>query len=221
MIHVKICGLTRIEDALCAADAGADLLGFVFYTGSPRNVSWQTARTMAAAAKDRRPDMCCVGLFVDAPEELIAEVLDSCGLELAQLHGNEPPDMIARLEQRAYKAIRPRSASELEGILRQYGARAAPPDLLCDTYVSGQPGGSGQVGDWALAAELAARRRILLAGGLTPGNVVQAIEKVRPWGVDVSSGVEEAPGRKSQAAIRRFIAAVRNWETQAQQPPAG
>ncbi len=217
MVRIKICGLTQVQDALCAADVGADLLGFVFYIGSPRYVSWQAARTMAAAAKDRRPEVLCVGLFVDAPAALIGETLDFCGLDLAQLHGDEPLDLAADLGRRAYRAIRPRSAAELDSILRRYGARPAPPDLLYDTYVAGQPGGTGQVGDWSLAAELAAQRRILLAGGLTPHNVAQAIERVRPWGVDVSSGVEEAPGRKSQAAIRQFIAAVRQWETRMEQ----
>ena len=213
MVQIKVCGLTNIPDALCAVDAGADFLGFVFYSKSPRNVSWHTAGTIVSAVKAQRPDVVCVGLFVDEPEPLILSVLDFCGLDLAQLHGNEPPYVVSRFGWRAYKAIRPRSLAELHDYLSRYEARFVPPDLLFDAYVPGKPGGTGQVGDWSLATQLAARRRIFLAGGLTPHNVSEAILVVRPWGVDVSSGVEEAPGRKSHAAIRQFVSAVRESES--------
>jgi len=209
MTQVKICGLTNQVDALFAAEAGANLLGFVFYSKSPRNVAPETVRRLVPDIKSGWPEVLCVGLFVGEPVEFIREMLGFCDLDLAQLHGKEPPRVVSELSGRAFKAIRPRSAAEAEENVVRYATFSSPPDLLIDTYNPDKPGGTGQVGDWSLAARVAVRRRILLAGGLTPSNVVDAIRMVRPWGVDVSSGVEAEPGRKSHRAIGEFIAAVR------------
>jgi len=209
MTQVKICGITNQVDALFAAEAGADLLGFVFYSKSPRHVAPETVRTLVPDIKSGWPEILCVGLFVDEPVEFVREMLGFCELDLAQLHGREPPQVVSGFGGRAFKAIRPRSASEAEDNVARYTTFSSPPDLLVDTYHQDKPGGTGQVGDWSLAARVAVRRRILLAGGLTPRNVVDAIRVVRPWGVDISSGVEAEPGRKSHRAIGEFIAAVR------------
>ena len=212
MTQIKICGITNHVDALFAAEIGADLLGFVFYSKSPRNVAPETVRRLVADIKSDWPEVLCVGLFVDEPVEFVREVLSFCDLDLAQQHGKEPPGVVSEFSGRAYKAIRPRSAAEAEDSVARYATLSSPPDLLIDTYDPDKPGGTGQVGNWSLAARVALQCRILLAGGLTPGNVVEAIRVVRPWGVDVSSGVETGPGRKSHRAIGEFIAAVRGTE---------
>ena len=212
MTQVKICGITNRVDALFAAQAGADLLGFLFYSKSPRNVAPETVRTLVPDIKSGWPEVLCVGLFVGEPVEFVREMLGFCDLDLAQLHGGEPPQVVSEFNGRAYKAIRPRSASEAEDDMGRFATFSSPPDLLVDTYHQDKPGGTGQVGDWSVAARVAGQRRILLAGGLTPRNVVEAIRVVRPWGVDVSSGVETEPGRKSHRAIGEFMAAVRTMD---------
>ncbi len=138
-------------------------------------------------------------------------MLNHCDLDLAQLHGEEDPELLALLAKRAFKALRPRSVVEAEADASRY-ARFGPgggPDLLVDAYHPDARGGTGQAGDWNLAAGLARQHRLLLAGGLTPGNVAHAIRQVRPWGVDVASGVEAAPGRKDHDQVRAFIAAAK------------
>jgi len=208
MTKIKICGLTNSEDVHFAARAGADLLGFVFYPKSPRYIEPLTARTVIRELKREFPTVLCVGLFVDEPVDLVRSVLDTCTLDVAQLHGHEPPAVVSALGGRAFRAIRPRSAAEADDALADFGVRTSPPDLLVDTYSAHKPGGTGEIGDWELAAHVASQRNILLAGGLTPQNVAAAIQRVHPWGVDVSSGVESEPGRKSHQAIAAFIAAV-------------
>lgn len=212
MIRVKICGLTNREDVFFAAEAGADLLGFVFYPPSPRHVDTFTVRQLVREVRQAGLAVTCVGLFVDELPEVVSVVLDDCGLDLAQLHGNESPSVISAFHGRAYKAIRPRSAAEAEQAVSQYPVLCQAPDLLLDTYNPKKPGGTGEVGDWGTAAHVARKRRILLAGGLTPANVADAIRTVRPWGVDVSSGIEAEPGRKSHEATAEFITAVRGAE---------
>lgn len=215
-MHIKICGLTNIEDAMVAAEAGADLLGFIFYDKSPRAVD---VRTVAQIIKDIRHvsrftshgSLRTVGVFVNPSLEQVVRTLDYCGLDLAQLHGEEAPELLAALPGRAFKALQPRDAAEAASQAVTF-ARFGPaggPDLLVDAYHPTLRGGAGQAGDWSLAASLAGQHRLLLAGGLTPDNVAQAIDQVRPWGVDVASGVEAAPGRKDHDRIRAFIAATR------------
>lgn len=215
-VHVKICGLTNLEDALAAAEAGADLLGFIFYEKSPRNVDARTVAAIVQALQDFSPatfhlSLRTVGVFVNPSLEQVVRTLDYCGLDLAQLHGEEAPQLLAALPGRAFKALRPQDAAEAASQAATF-ARFGPaggPDLLVDAFHPTLRGGAGQTGDWSLAASLAGEHRLLLAGGLTPDNVAQAIAQVRPWGVDVASGVEAGPGRKDHDRLRAFIAATR------------
>ena len=226
MTIVKICGLTTYDDACAAADAGADLLGFIFYPKSPRYVAPEAVRTIVAAlradaeARDqafshnqslppspRLPRM--VGVFVNTPVAEVRELLEICMLDYAQLHGDEPVADLAALDLRAYKAIRPAQVDQALADAARLGAGAGRhgPRLLVDAFNPNAYGGTGQRGDWDLAARVAAATpRMLLAGGLSAENVADAVRAVNPWGVDVSSGVEASPGRKDQAAVRRFIA---------------
>ncbi len=206
--RVKICGLKTLEDARVAIDSGADLLGFNFYLPSPRYVSPEICSAIVSDLRQRGATATLVGVFVNVPAGTIASFLDRCGLDLAQLSGDEPPETLAALAGRAYKALRPTSPSVLQEALARYPGAPLPPAWLVDAYRPGEYGGTGQVADWSLAQELAQRSPILLAGGLTPDNVTQAIRQVQPWGVDVASGVESTPGVKDPARIQAFIQAV-------------
>ncbi|MCM2265097.1 MAG: phosphoribosylanthranilate isomerase [Desulfuromonadales bacterium] len=197
MVRVKICGITNQEDALHAASCGADALGFVFYPGSPRCVTPAQVRAMGEALP---PFVTRVGLFVNETPERIRAIAGECGLDVLQLHGDEPPEACLLPPYRVIKGVRPRSADDL-GRLAAYPVAA----LLVDAAVPGQFGGTGQRADWQLAAQLAATRRVILAGGLTPANVSAAVQAVRPYGVDVASGVEQAPGRKDPEKVAQFI----------------
>ncbi len=209
MTIVKICGLTTPEDALAAVEAGADMLGFNFYPPSPRYLAPEDcARIVSVLPKG----VTLVGVFVNAPLEQITAILDSCGLHLAQLSGDESPAILRALGGRAFKALRPANQAALEQALLEYSPRPKPPAYLIDAFVKNQYGGTGQVADWSLARLVACRAPILLAGGLTPENVATAIQQVRPWGVDVASGIEAAPGRKDRQKMLTFIQAVRQAE---------
>jgi phosphoribosylanthranilate isomerase len=153
-----------------------------------------------------------VGVFVNTPPREIASVLDDCGLDLAQLSGDEPSEDLQALGERAFKALRPGEARDLREALHQYQSRKNPPACLVDAYQAGQYGGTGQTADWRLARRLSREQPILLAGGLTPANVGQAIAQVQPWGVDVASGVEMSPGRKDAQKIRAIIHAARQQD---------
>ena len=208
MTKVKICGLTSLADAQAAAEAGADMLGFIFYPRSPRFVEPAHAAAIIASIQQMAVSVKTVGLFVDAPLREIQETLRLCRLDFVQLHGGEPPHLLEMLQPQAFKALRPTSLDEAAAEAEWYADLGPPdgPQLLLDAYHPQLHGGTGQVGDWAIAAALAPRYRILLAGGLTPDNVRQAVRQVRPWGVDVSSGVEAAPGQKDHDKVRRFVA---------------
>ena len=206
-LFVKICGVTSKDDARMAADAGADAVGLVFWPGSPRQVDAETARGITAALP---PFVLRVGVFVNADRETLARTAEEAGLDLLQLHGDEPPEALENLPRRALKAIRvgPGFApAEAE----RYAGHAA--GLLLDTRAQGAPGGTGRAFDWSLARGLRERCGFLvLAGGLTPETVGEAIRAVRPHGVDVSSGVESSPGRKDPLKVRAFVEAVRSAE---------
>lgn len=205
-ISVKICGITTVEDGRLAVAAGADAVGFVFWPKSPRAVLPSTARLIAAALP---PFVLRVGVFVDASPEEMRRVADEVGLDVVQLHGDEPPEAVSLAPRRAIKAVRVGPGFRPEDALRYAGRAGA---LLLDTRADGldTPGGTGRTFDWSLVRPVREGTPFLvLAGGLTPDNVGEAIAAVRPDAVDVSSGVESSPGRKDPAKVRAFVDAVR------------
>jgi phosphoribosylanthranilate isomerase len=203
-VQVKVCGLTTPEEAAAVAEAGADAVGLVFFARSPRAVDLETARRVAAALP---PFVARVGVFVDASRDELLRAADSVPLDLLQLHGREPLEALAGLPRRSVKALGVTPDFDLEQALRYAGRCDA---LLLDTGGGPLPGGSGATFDWSVARAVRARvPRLVLAGGLDPGNVGAALAAVGPDAVDVSSGVESAPGRKDLDKVRAFIAAVR------------
>jgi phosphoribosylanthranilate isomerase len=201
--RVKICGITRVEDAGAAARAGADAIGLVFEPASPRYVEVERARAIAASLP---PFVTVVGLFVNAAPERIREVLSRVRIDLIQFHGAETPAQ-CRLHPRPYiKAVSMREAVDLHAVQSAYGDAAG---LLLDAYSPGVAGGSGTAFDWTrVPRDL--DKPVILAGGLTPANVAEAVRTTRPYAVDVSSGVESAKGVKDAGKIAAFIEAVRN-----------
>ncbi len=203
-VFVKICGIVRCEDGLAAVAAGADAVGFVAWPRSRRHVAPEQVAGLAGALPGR---VRRVGVFVD-PAIAEVEAYLAAGIDVVQLHGDEPPRFARQVAARAevWKAIRPRHPAEVDSF-RGYPATR----FLVDAAAPGAPGGTGTVADWQLARHAVEILGVpvLLAGGLSPDNVAEAIAAVGPWGVDVSSGVETAPGRKDHARIHRFIAAVR------------
>lgn len=203
--QVKICGITNENDALAAVEAGADALGFVLYRKSPRAVEPKTVKAIVARLP---PFVVPVGVFVNEEAKVVRDLMDECGLMLAQLHGDESAAYCEQLGRPVLKAFRLKNKTTFLA-LAEYQGRAGVRGFLIDAYSEDAYGGTGQVADWPLAAQVARSSRILLAGGLTPENVGAAIHAVQPYGVDVSSSVERQPGRKDHDKIRAFIQAVR------------
>ena len=201
--RVKICGITRAADATAAVDAGADALGFMFYEASPRHLTREQA---ARIIHTLPPFVARVGVFVNPTVDEVRATIAETGIDTLQFHGEESPEFCRQFGLRVIKAFRVRDA---ESILHTeaYSTEA----WLLDSYVAGQLGGTGARFNWDLATDAARRHRsVILAGGLTPGNVAEAVRKVRPYGLDVSSGVESAPGKKDPAKVRAFIAAAKS-----------
>jgi phosphoribosylanthranilate isomerase len=209
-MKVKICGLKTLDEALAAWEAGADLLGFNFHPPSPRYIAPTDCARLVDALRAAGCRATLVGVFVNRPAKEIEVLLEACGLDLAQLSGNEPALSLSELGERAFKALRPSGLESLEKDLLYYPSRPEAPAWLVDANQAGKFGGTGQKADWGLAASLASRYPILLAGGLTADNVPRAVSAVHPWGVDVASGVESAPGQKDPARMRAFVQAARN-----------
>jgi phosphoribosylanthranilate isomerase len=200
-VRSKICGITRIEDALAAVEAGADAIGLVFYAKSPRAVNVQQARAIIAALP---PFITTVGLFVNASRCEINETLDAVPLDLLQFHGDETPEQCDGYHRPYIKALRVKAGDQIAEACRSYrNARG----ILLDTYVEGVPGGTGETFDWALIPD-DLEKPVILAGGLTSANVAQAIAQVRPYAVDVSGGVEKSKGIKDREKILAFMSAV-------------
>lgn len=200
---VKICGIARVEDALAAARAGAHAIGLVFYRPSPRNVAPRVARDIIRALP---PFITAVGLFVDATEEEVRAVIAVAPVGLLQFHGSESPAFCRQFGLPYIKAVRVRPGADLLQYARDYHDAKA---LLLDAFVEGTHGGTGQSFDWSLIPRTLPLP-VVLSGGLDAGNVTGAIQQVRPWAVDVSSGVEAAPGVKDAAKIAAFMSGVRN-----------
>lgn len=201
MVRVKVCGITNRDDALCAVDAGADALGFIFYPGSPRYV---TPEAVGEIVAELPPFVTPVGVFVNTSETRMDAIVKLAGLRAIQLHGDEPPEACLGRAVPVIRVLRVGEDFEPEQ-MRSYLVDT----FLLDTAKGGQYGGTGETFDWSKA--IAAKRigRIVLSGGLTPGNVADAIEAVMPYAVDTSSGVEAEPGKKDHAKVKQFLKAVR------------
>lgn len=223
MTRVKICGITTIEDALAAAEAGADMLGLNFYSASPRHIAIDEARLLCAQVRHELGDASplLIGLFVNEPVWTISSTMERVGLRAVQLSGDESVDVLRELRGTAYKAVRPQTMEQLSDDIT-YFAPGFPtddhlPSLLVDAYHASLYGGTGQQADTGIALTAAAHvPRLMLAGGLTHENVGDRVQRVRPWAVDVASGVEipGQPGRKDPQRMKDFIAAVRQPETE-------
>lgn len=202
MTRIKICGITTLDDALHAVEAGADALGFVFYKESPRHIFPEEAARIIAQLP---PFVQVVGLFVNEQPDQVNGTADLCRLDLVQLHGDETPAYCEQIKRRILKAFRVRTLTCLDPMADYRTA-----GILLDTYSPSFYGGTGTAFNWEIATEAVKRhQRIVLAGGLTPDNVADAVRQVHPWAVDVSSGVEQAPGRKDHQKVREFIRAAK------------
>ena len=218
MTKVKICGITNLEDALVAVEAGADYLGFIFYPPSKRGIEPKEAQCIVSHLRGEANCPVLVGVFVDETAVKMAELLDFVDLDLAQLSGNEVPSLLGEesspIYGRCYKAIKPTSYTEAEAdaewfiVSDQHSDKPQMmvPTLLIDAYHPTMHGGTGETSDWAISQQLVQKvPGLMLAGGLTPENVGTAVSQIRPFGVDVASGVEDIPGKKDNAKVKAFI----------------
>jgi len=197
MVRVKICGITSVEDALQAVDAGADALGFVFHEKSPRFLTPDHAATIVRALP---PFVQAVGLFVNTEIAVVNATADLCRLDLVQLHGDEPPEYCAQVNRRVIKAFRVKDITSLDPV-KEYRVAG----YLLDAWSPAAYGGTGMTFNWELAKAAKEYGPVILAGGLTPDNVREAVKTVVPYAVDVSGGVEASPGRKDPEKVREFI----------------
>lgn len=201
-MNVKICGITNLSDAMTAVEAGADALGFIFYPKSPRYIAFQNA---ARIIRELPARILKVGVFVNAPREDVLAAQQECQLSVLQFHGEETPEFCAGFTGQTWKAFRVNGPETLNRLVC-YRTTA----WLLDAWSPAMPGGTGERFDWDLAVEAQkAGRPIILAGGLTPENVTSAVQHVRPMAVDVSSGVEMAPGKKDSAKVKEFVSAAK------------
>lgn len=202
MTFIKICGIKTLHDARNAIKAGADMLGFNFYAKSPRFIEKETCTEITSVLKREYPHIKLVGVFVNSSVDEIRDILQTCALDLAQLHGDETFEMLNQLNGKAFKAF--------PGVVDEKMIVKNEPAFLLDASVKDSYGGTGIKADWDVASELATKHKFLLAGGLTPENVAEAVRRVHAWGVDVASGVETGVGQKDEAKMIEFVKAVRS-----------
>jgi phosphoribosylanthranilate isomerase len=200
-MKVKICGITNIDDALLAAELGADALGFIFVKTSSRRIRPTVARKII---QELPPFVIPVGVVADATHDEILELIDETGICCVQLHGNESPKQLAKFPVPVYKSFRVDEEFNPE-TLRRYKGSA----YLLDTHIDGTLGGTGKTFDWDIAVKAKAYGRIILAGGLNPENILEAIQKVQPYAVDINSGVESAPGKKDKNKLEQLFKTIR------------
>ncbi len=201
MVRIKICGITNIEDALLSVDLGANALGFVFYEGSKRYIKPENAQSIISKLP---PFVTTVGVFVNQKLEEIKKIKEKAGFDAFQLHGDEPPDFCMKLEGKIIKAIRVKDSIDPR-VIESYPTQA----ILIDNYSTEAYGGTGETFRWEILKGFDTSKKIILSGGLTPENVAQAIRIVNPYAVDVSSGVEDSPGKKNPDRLKRFIKAAK------------
>ncbi len=201
-VAVKICGITSVENAQAVELAGADAVGLMFYEGSPRHITLEQAKAIVDSLSN---SIARVGVFVNSDESFVRQAMEICTLNMLQFHGNEIPEYCKRFEVMTLKAIRVSGESSLE-VMERYSTDG----FLLDTFTDKALGGTGETFNWELAKKATEKERpIFLAGGLTPENVAEAVKAVRPFAVDVSSGVESEPGKKDAAKVRAFVAAAK------------
>jgi len=211
MTQIKICGITRIDDALCAAACGADAVGFIFHSASPRYIAPERAKEIIAALPR---GIATVGVFVNREAEEVAQTVEDCSLDLIQLHGDESPKYCRRFPpERVIKTVFPRTPEDLRA-LDAYDVRA----FLVDFREAGRYGGTGKRADWGLAARLGKTRPLILAGGLCIENIGEALSAVAPGAVDINSGCERMPGIKDHDRMKRIIGLIRNLKMGRQLP---
>jgi phosphoribosylanthranilate isomerase len=213
-VKIKFCGITNLEDACNAIEAGADMLGFNFYQKSPRFINPTVcARIIQGVRVHFRPDTvgtAMVGIFVNETLSTVNRIIKQCQLDLVQLSGNETPGYVQDIGDKAIKVIRTNKNESFIHRAERYPLRQDPPFFVLDAAVNGAYGGTGKTIDWYQAAEIASIMPVLLAGGLYPGNVRHAVELVQPWGVDVASGIEYSPGKKDSDLMKNFVSEVRS-----------
>lgn len=207
-VLVKICGITRFEDGMCALSAGVDFIGLVFYHKSPRYILPQAAEAMMARFRDEGfPDVRAIGVFVNETPERINRIVQNLDLFAVQLHADEPPEYAAKIQSCVIKAVRIRDESDLD-VIGKWPAWA----YLCDAWHPEHYGGTGKRIDASMISPYVSRNRVILAGGLNPENVSEALAVADFFAVDVSSGVEESPGKKDHEKVRKFIRAVKKFK---------
>lgn len=202
MVRVKVCGITNSDDAFRAVDLGADALGFIFYKGSKRYIDPRDAHRIISSLP---PFVSSVGVFVNQGADEIKEAVETSGVDTVQLHGDETPEFCALLPYKLIKAVRVKDTVNTEEV-ELYPVLA----ILFDKHTDEMYGGTGTSFDWGVLRGIVISKKVILSGGLTPENVSRAIETVRPYGVDVSTGVEDSPGKKNHIKMRKFIEAVKN-----------